>query len=173
MSYKPKFKRHRLGITDYRKRKKLLKSRKIRAVIRKSLKYIRVQFVKYDEKGDIVLASAISSDLERFGWKEAPKDTTPAAYLTGLLAGKRAKGKGITECIVDIGRYTPTRGSRLFAAVKGIIDAGIKCPCDESVFPSEDRIKGEHLKIKPDVSVDEVREKILGGSLDGGSRSSA
>ncbi|KAA0009037.1 MAG: 50S ribosomal protein L18 [Thermoplasmata archaeon] len=162
-TYRPMFKRHRLGITDYRKRKKLLKSRKIRAVIRKSLNHIRVQFVQYKEDGDVVLASAISSDLTKYGWKKTPKDTTSAAYLTGMLAGKRAKEKGIEECIVDIGRYTPTKGSRVFAAVKGIIDAGIMCPADESVFPSEDRILGKHLSRKPEVAVEEIKKKILEG----------
>jgi large subunit ribosomal protein L18 len=160
-AYRPMFKRHRLGITDYRKRKRLLKSRKIRAVIRKSLNHIRVQFIQYREGGDVVLASASSENLTKYGWKKTSKDTTPAAYLTGLLAGKRARSKGIEECIVDIGRYTPTRGSRIFAAVKGIIDAGIGCPADEKIFPSEARILGKHLARKPEVPVEKIKSEIL------------
>jgi len=160
--YRLPFKRRRLGITDYRKRKKLLKSRKVRAVIRRSLKYITVQFVKYNEKGDEVLASATSKELEKYGWN-GTKDTTPAAYLTGVIAGMRAKERGINECIADIGRYTASRGARVFAAIKGIIDAGIECPCDESMFPSEERIKGEHLGKKLNVDVFEIRDKIVGG----------
>jgi len=162
-TYRPKFKRHRLGITDYRKRRKLLKSGKVRAVVRRSLKYIRVQFIQFKEEGDVVLASAISSDLAKYGWKETPKDTTPAAYLTGLLAGKRAKERGIEECIADIGRYNPSKGSRVFAAIKGIIDAGIKCPADESIFPEKDRLFGKHLSKKPEVPVEEMKKKILEG----------
>ncbi|HID26221.1 MAG TPA: 50S ribosomal protein L18 [Thermoplasmata archaeon] len=160
--YKPTFRRHREGVTDYRKRKKLLKSRKIRAVIRRSLNHITVQFVQYKEDGDVVLVSAISSDLKRYGWK-LPKDTTTAAYLTGLLAGKRAQEVGVKECIADIGRYTPCKGSRVFAAIKGIIDAGVECPCDESMFPDEKRLAGEHLTHKPSVPVEQVKEQILEG----------
>ncbi|HEX16934.1 MAG TPA: 50S ribosomal protein L18 [Thermoplasmatales archaeon] len=159
--YRMPFKRRRLGITDYRKRKKLLKSRKIRAIIRRSLKYITVQFAKYDEKGDHIILGVTSKELEKYGWNGS-KDTVPAAYLTGILAGKRAIEKGINECIPDIGRYTASRGSRVFAVVKGLIDAGLRCPCDESVFPSEDRIKGEHLPKKPDTDVFEIRSRIMG-----------
>ena len=160
--YIPTFRRHREGVTDYRKRKRLLKSRKIRAVIRKTLNHVIVQFVKYKEEGDIVVASAISSDLKKYGW-EASKDSTPAAYLTGVLAGKRAKESGVEECIVDIGRYTPSKGSRLFAVVKGIVDAGVYCPCDESMFPDEERIAGKHLKNKPKAPVEQIKNQILGG----------
>ena len=37
------------------------------------------------------------------------------------------------------------------AALKGIIDSGLKIPADEKTFPSNDRINGEHLKVKNDV----------------------
>ena len=38
------------------------------------------------------------------------------------------------------------------AALKGIIDAGLQVPASEDTFPSEDRINGEHLTVKNDVS---------------------
>ncbi len=161
-TYRPKLKRHRLGITDYRKRKRLLKSRKVRVVVRKSLRYMRVQFVKYNENGDKILTSAISSELDRYGW-DVSRNTTPAAYLTGLLVGKRARENGIKECILDIGRYSASRGSRVFAVAKGIIDAGVECSVDDSMFPDEDRLKGVHLRNKPSKSVDDIKSKILGG----------
>ncbi len=44
------------------------------------------------------------------------------------------------------------------AAVKGIIDAGIKVPSDEETFPSEERINGEHHKVKNDIA--NVKSKI-------------
>jgi len=160
--YKPPLKRRRLGITDYRRRKQLLKSGKVRAVIRRSLRYITVQFVQYKENGDEVIASATSKELEKYGW-DGSKDSTPAAYLTGLIAGKKAIDKGIDECIADIGRYTSSKGARVFAAIKGIIDAGIECPCDESMFPDDERIAGNHLPKKPKSSVEEIKSKILGG----------
>lgn len=159
--YKMHFKRRRLGITDYRKRKNILRSKKIRAVIRRSLNYITVQFVKYNEKGDEIIAAATSKELEKYGW-DGTKDSTPAAYLTGLLAGLRAKEKGIEECIPDIGRYRASRGARVFAAIKGIIDSNISCPCDETMFPSEDRIRGEHLQKKPSVDVFEIKDRMMG-----------
>ena len=39
----------------------------------------------------------------------------------------------------------PTKGSRIFASLKGILDAGIDIPHNEEVLPSEERIKGEHI----------------------------
>ena len=93
--YRVKSRRRRQGKTDYQKRLKLLKSRKIRIIVRKSLKNTRVQFVEYHEGGDKILASAISNDLQKeYKWKYSTA-TVPAAYLTGLLAGARAKEKGI------------------------------------------------------------------------------
>ena len=44
------------------------------------------------------------------------------------------------------------------AVVKGVIDAGIKVPSNEETFPSEERINGEHLKIKNDIA--NVKSKI-------------
>jgi len=38
------------------------------------------------------------------------------------------------------------------AALKGDSDAGLKIPEDEKTFPTNDRINGEHLKIKNDVN---------------------
>ena len=39
------------------------------------------------------------------------------------------------------------------AVVKGVIDAGIKVPSDEETFPPEERISGEHLKVKNDIAI--------------------
>jgi len=44
------------------------------------------------------------------------------------------------------------------AALKGVIDAGVKVPADEEAFPVDERINGEHLKIKNDVA--SVKSKI-------------
>jgi large subunit ribosomal protein L18 len=142
---------------------KLLRSKKPRIVVRKSLRAIRVQFVEYSPQGDKILVSSLSNELAKdYGWKYS-LSTTPAAYLTGLLAGKRAKEKGIEEGVLDIGLYHPTVGSTLFAALKGIVDAGIACPYDKEMLPKEDRIHGAHLNkdIKP--LVGEIKTKIIGG----------
>lgn len=161
--YRVKSRRRREGKTDYRKRLKLLRSRKVRVVVRKSLKNTRVQFVEYDEGGDKIIASAISNELPtKYQWKHSTA-TTSAAYLTGLLAGKRAIDKGISESVLDTGRHPPITGSKLFAALKGIVDAGIACPHGEEKLPSEERILGGHLNkdIKP--AVTEIKSKIIGG----------
>jgi large subunit ribosomal protein L18 len=155
--------RRREGKTDYRKRLALLKSRNTRIVIRKSIKNTTIQFINYNEKGDNIVATANSKELvKKYNWKYSTS-TTPAAYLTGLLAGKRAKEQGITECVLDIGRYVPVTGSKVFAGLKGVIDAGIDCPHNEEKIPSEERVMGEHLdkKIKNDVNT--IKDKIIGG----------
>ncbi len=160
--YHVKPRRHRERKTDYRLRLKLLRSKKPRIVVRKSLKAIRVQFVEYNSQGDKILASAISNELAKdYGWKYSVSNT-PAAYLTGLLAGKRAKEKGIEQGVLDIGLYHPTVGSTLFASLKGVLDAGIECPHDAQMLPKDERIYGAHVnkEIKPLVS--NIKTKIKG-----------
>lgn len=167
-TFKMPFRRRREGKTNYKKRLKLLLSKKPRLVVRKSLKYIRAQVVEFDKKGDKVLASAFSKELKKLGWKYAC-DNLPAAYLTGLLVGKRALEKGINEAILDMGLYPSTKGSRIYACVKGALDAGLRIPCSEEVLPSEERIKGMHIanylekfKDLPE-EFEKIKEKILSG----------
>jgi large subunit ribosomal protein L18 len=94
--------------------------------------------------GDRVLASAHSSELKDYGWK-GPCGNLPAAYLTGLLAGHRAKTSGIAKAILDMGLHARGPGSRIFAATKGAIDAGLTIPHDDKVLPPKDRVQGTHL----------------------------
>ena len=72
------------------------------------------------------------------------------------MAGKKALSKGVTDAILYSGnrRYT----DRMAAALKGVIDAGVKVPADEESFPADERINGEHLKVKNDIS--SVKSKI-------------
>lgn len=160
--YHVKPRRRREGKTDYRKRLNLLRSRKIRIVVRKSLNNTQVQFVEYKEEGDNIIASAKSNELNKYNWKFSTS-TTPAAYLTGLLAGKRAVDKGISECVLDIGRHPPVTGSKLFASLKGVVDAGINCPFSEEKLPNEDRLMGKHLDKDVTPAVNDVKNKIIGG----------
>ena len=37
------------------------------------------------------------------------------------------------------------KGSSIYAALKGILDAGINLPYNKEILPSEDRIKGKHI----------------------------
>jgi len=161
--YHVKLRRRREGKTDYRKRLRLLRSRKTRIVVRNSLKNVRVQFVEYNEDGDKIIVSATSNELiSKYQWKYSTS-TTPAAYLTGLLAGKRAMDNGISEGVLDIGRQRPVKGSKNFAALKGVLDAGIKCPHSNEKIPSEDRISGKHLNKEIMTSVNDFKSKIIGG----------
>ncbi|MCH2605098.1 MAG: 50S ribosomal protein L18, partial [Candidatus Nitrosopelagicus sp.] len=102
-----------------------------------------------------VLASAHSRFLLKDGWKGSRKNI-PASYLTGYMAGKKALSNGVTDAILYSGtrRYT----DRMAAALKGVIDAGVKVPADEESFPADERINGEHLKVKNDIS--SVKSKI-------------
>jgi large subunit ribosomal protein L18 len=153
MAHGPRYRvarrRRREGKTDYRKRINLIKSGKPRAVVRRSSRSISVQFVKYNPKGDEVLVCANGLELEKFGWNGSAANTQ-AAYLTGYLAGKRAKGAGLENAVMDIGLHSPTKSSRIFASLKGLIDAGIDVPHNENILPSQERItgayKGEEVK---------------------------
>jgi len=161
--YSVKPRRRREGRTDYRKRLKLLKSGKVRLVIRKSIKNTQIQFIEYKENGDNIIASANSSELvNKFKWKFSTS-TTSAAYLTGLLAGSRGKKKKISECVVDIGQYPPVTGSKIFASIKGVVDAGINCPHSDEKMPSEDRIMGKDIDKAIATDFNEIKNKIIGG----------
>jgi large subunit ribosomal protein L18 len=100
--------------------------------------------VRAQADGDRILASAHSSELKEFGWK-APCGNLPAAYLTGLLAGQRDKANGVTEAILDIGLHANGPGSRLFAAAKGAIEAGVSVPHEETALTSKERTQGKHV----------------------------
>ncbi len=148
MAHGPRFRvvrrRRREGKTDYRKRMNLLKSERPRAVIRRTARNIRVQLIEFAPKGDRVIASAEGFELKKHGWKVSASNT-PAAYLTGYLAGVRAAKGGLETAVLDLGLHTPTKGSRFFASLKGLLDAGIDIPHSKEIFPSEERIRGEHI----------------------------
>ncbi len=159
--YKVPFRRRREGRTDYRHRSALLRGEKTRAVVRKSNTSTRVQFIAYKDTGDMVLASAVSTELKELGWTGSGK-STPGAYLTGLLAGKRAKEKGVEVAVLDIGLREPTKGATIFAALKGMLDAGIEIPHSEGMVPAKDRIEGKHMREGTASAFEATRNKIGG-----------
>jgi len=142
--WRVQFRRKRAGKTDYRQRLKLLRSRKQRLVVRPSLKHISAQIVRATTSGDVTLASAHSKELGKLGWK-GHTSNLPAAYLVGLLCGYRARKEGIGESILDMGMQAPAPGGRVFAVLKGVVDAGLKVPHGEGVLPAEERIRGDHI----------------------------
>jgi len=144
-SYNVPFRRRREGKTDYRLRKGLIQSGLPRLVVRKTRKYMMVQLIKPTVTGDDVITSAYSNELaKKYGWLGS-LDSLPAAYLTGLLCGYRSVGKGVKEAVLDIGLQTPSPGARIFASLKGFLDAGVEVPHSEEVLPDEKRIMGQHI----------------------------
>ena len=131
--------------TNYRKRLTLLKSGQPRLVVRKSNANISVQLVQYVPAGDKVLFTLSSKTLEKHGWNYSKKNTS-AAYLIGLLAGKKALELKIKNALFDMGLLSPKKHFKYYAVLKGAVDAGLNIPHGEDIFPSEDRIKGAHVE---------------------------
>ena len=143
-SYRVPLRRRREGKTDYKARRALVLFGKPRLVARCSLKNVTAQIVAAKPYGDEVLASAHSRELKKnYGWK-APTGNIPAAYLTGLLCGLKAKTKGVEGVILDIGLIAPTKGAKVFATLSGVLDAGVDVPHTEEKIV-EERTKGAHI----------------------------
>jgi len=139
------FRRRRQGKTDYKARKAFLLSGKHRLVARCSTNNVIAQIIMAKPNGDQVVVSAQSREIsKKYGWK-ASRGSIPAAYLTGLLCGLKAKTHGIDRAILDIGLYSPSKGGRLFAVCKGVLDAEVDVPHSEEKLPDEKRISGEHI----------------------------
>ncbi len=137
--------RRREGKTNYKNRLTHLLSKKPRLVIRPTTKNMVVQFSVYNPDGDITKVKVNSGVLEKYGWKFS-KNNLPACYLAGFLAGKKALSSDVKEAIADLGMQNKSHGGKIYAALKGVIDAGVNIPHSEDCFPTEERITGEHIK---------------------------
>tara|TARA_Y100000034_G_scaffold133672_1_gene199824 strand:+ start:898 stop:1443 length:546 start_codon:yes stop_codon:yes gene_type:complete len=144
-TYTVKYRRKREGKTNYKKRLGYLKSENPRLVIRKSLNNVNVQIIAFQSKGDKILASGHSKELQKYGWKNI-RSNLPTAYLTGLLAGKKAMKNKVDTAVLDIGFNVSVKGSKMYAAVKGLIDAGMKLNVPENMLPSDQRVSGKHIE---------------------------
>ena len=143
-NYRVKLRRRREGKTDFQARKALVVSGKPRLVTRPANRNITVQILIAKQHGDEVLAAANSRELVKtYGWKAATGNI-PAAYLTAYLCGLKAKANGIKEANLDIGLVSPTKGAKIFAALSGVLDAGVEVPHSEEKIVKE-RMKGEHI----------------------------
>jgi len=150
-------KRRRLeSKTNYTKRLLLLKGDSLRLVVRKTNKYLILQIVESDNAKDKVLHTVNTRDLLKQGW---PKDKSgslkslAASYLAGLLLGKKA-GEIKKTVILDSGLIPNTKGSRVYAVVKGVSDSGINIKYNEKVIPTDEMIRGKYEffeKIKGDI----------------------
>ncbi len=156
--YQVKYRRRREGKTDYYARKRLVvqdknkyNSPKYRFVVRFTNSAVICQVVYSKIQGDIVLASAYSSELPAYGVK-AGLTNWSAAYCTGLLCARRLltkvgladKYEGVVEpegefaetealedgprpfkCYLDVGLKRTTTGAKVFGAMKGASDGGM------------------------------------------------
>lgn len=156
------FRRRREHKTDYRHRKNLIMSGLPRAVVRCSTRNTLIQLAEFKPDGDVILATANSKELRKLGWKKAT-GSTPAAYLAGYLVGVRAK-KAAPKAILDIGLRTPSKGAKVFAALKGMLDAGIDIPHDKEILPPQERINGSHISDDMPKMFESVMTKIKEGS---------
>lgn len=146
--------RRKEGRTDYKARLGFLKSGKLRLVVRKSNRYVIVQLVETEIAQDKVLFSMSSKELVGLGW---PKEMSgslkslPACYLTGIIIGKKAKGR---EIILDLGLQRNIHKGRIYAVLRGAVEGGAKTSVKKDIFPSDEmmskneKIKGIMTKIK-------------------------
>ncbi len=160
--YKVAFKRRKEGKTDYGARLKLIELDKSRMVVRITNSHVISQIIKVAPEGDETVISAHSNELKKMGWLGSTKNIS-AAYLTGFLCGKKALKEGIDEAVLDIGLKSPTKGTKVFAVLKGAVDAGLYIPHGESILPSDERINGEHVaQYAESLSEEEVNKKFSG-----------
>jgi len=135
-------------------------SPKYRLVVRLTNRDVICQIAYAKLTGDSILAAAYSHELPRYG---LPVGLTnyPACYATGLLLGRRllkklnldtkyegkvkadgelfsveenADGPRPFRALLDVGLARTSTGARIFAALKGALDAGVSVPHSETRF---------------------------------------
>ncbi|MFX0113402.1 MAG: 50S ribosomal protein L18 [Candidatus Hodarchaeota archaeon] len=142
--YRVPFRRRRTGQTNFHLRRRLILSDRPRVVARITNKHSLAQIIEAHREGDHTLVSAHSKELESFGWKGGTGNLS-AAYLVGYLLGLKALKNQYSKAILDIGLAVPVYGSRVFAILRGMVEAGMDIPHSDSVFPADDRISGAHI----------------------------
>jgi len=149
--------------TDYKKRKKFLKSERPRLVFRRTNRYFMVQYVVSKEAQDKIIFSITSKELLKHGWPkefEGSLKSIPAAYLTGFLFGKEIRNKKLETPIVDFGMLRTQHKTKIYGFLKGLIDAEIEINCKEEAFPEEERIFGKNLKKDFSKNFEEIKLKL-------------
>ncbi|KAG5114238.1 hypothetical protein JHK82_037507 [Glycine max] len=134
--YQVKFKRRREGKTDYRARIRLINqdknkynTPKYRFVVRFSNKDIVAQIISASIAGDLVLATAYSHELPRYGL-EVGLTNYAAAYCTGLLLARRVL-------------KTLEMDEEYEGNVEGALDGGLDIPHSDKRFAGFDKEKKE------------------------------
>ena len=155
--------RRREHKTDYLKRIKLLKSRSPRIVFRKTNRYVIAQYVETREAQDRVVFGMNSKKLIDYGWPKELKNSLkslPAAYLLGVVAGKKIIKEKLKTPILDLGMIRTVHKTKIYAFLKGIVDSGIEIKHKKSIFPEEEKIKGKNLKKDFSKTFDKIKSKI-------------
>ena len=141
-NFKVPHKRRRNQETDYEQRLKLLKSESPRVVVRTSNKHTKAHISYYKRDGDENTDFTSTEELQQYGWDQNTGNL-PSAYLAGYLLGMKAEED---KAILDLGLRESKQGGRIYAAVKGMNDAGLEVPMGDEAAPAEDRIRGEHIE---------------------------
>lgn len=189
--YQVKYRRRREGKTDYRARLRLCtqdknkyNTPKYRLVVRFTNRDIVCQIAYATLSGDVVVASAYSHELPRYGLKVGLTNYA-AAYATGLLLARRTLQKfgldtvyeGNTEdvgedynvdavddgprpfmCILDAGLKRTSTGCKVFGALKGALDGGLDIPHNEKRFAGYEQ---DEKEFDPEI----LRKYIYGGHV--------
>ena len=160
-SQRLRFKRRRNGKTDYRRRLRMLRGGAPRAIVRVSNTQVVCQLAQFDPEGDRIVASFSGNNLAAYGWPVgASTKSVPARYVAGYALGKSALSAGHDSAILDIGLASSSPGNRIFAALKGMIDAGLDVPHGDGVLPSDDRVNGAHIDDSLAAAVDAAKNAI-------------
>lgn len=153
-------KRRRECKTDYKLRMGLLKSSLPRIAIRKTNRYIGIQVIESVEAQDKVVFGITSKALSDYGWDEklaGSLKSISAGYLTGILAAKKIKNG---EFIIDMGMALNKKGGRTYAVIAGLVKGGLNIHANEEIFPTEERLMGEHQSEEVQKAIKDVMGKI-------------
>ncbi|EJW84695.1 60S ribosomal protein L5 [Wuchereria bancrofti] len=164
--YQVKLKRRREGKTDYYARKRLTvqdknkyNTPKYRLIVRFTNRDVIAQIAYSRIEGDVVVCSAYSHELPRYGIKVGLTNYA-SAYATGLLLARRhllniglaETYKGVEEAtgddynvekegerapfraVLDVGLARTVTGAKVFAVMKGVADGGVDVPHSETRF---------------------------------------
>jgi len=175
--FQVKYKRRRQGKTDYFARRRLIlqdknkyNTPKYRLIVRFTNKNIVCQIAYARIQGDVIVESAYSHELPKFGVNVGLTNYA-AAYCTGLLVARRILHKfglneiytgvdevngedyavedvdgqpGAFRCYLDIGLARTSTGAKIFGCLKGAVDGGLDIPHSNKRFPGYDSESKEY-----------------------------
>lgn len=147
-------------------------SPKYRLVVRVTNNDVICQVAYAKIAGDVILAAAYSHELPRYGLSVGLTNYA-ACYCTGLLLArrllkkvglenryrgkveadgklflpvrqKRQRGRRPFTALLDVGLARTTTGARIFAAMKGAVDGGVKVPHSPNRFRGYEKSKKQY-----------------------------